>query len=594
VTEKPAAERDSPPAGREGGPPGGAEPTRNIRPWGAEPPPSDTESAAGPPDAPGPASLGGAPARPAQPAGAPSRSLSPLRGPVKILFVEANAFHDRPLQLNKEYRDIVDKLRASRHRGAFELLPPRLAARAEDLRSDLLEHEPHVVHFAGHGGEGAELMLLDERDRPAPVSTKALASLFRAVGGVRLVVFNACFSAEHAAAVGEIVGLAIGMRGEVSDRAARGFASAFYEALGYGRSVRAAFDLGVTAVEAASASQGAAPRLVERPGVDAAGLSFVGPPPWRRYGPALALALAPALALALAPAIARPPPPAPAPAGSSSGPSAKAARPESGAMVGIDGARIEIGATDRSARPPECEGGGGDEDCSSGACPGWGRRVEVAGFFLDATEVTNDDFARWLGGRRGDWHLAAGGSGVVLTNASPPVPLALAGDECGGLVADAGGVRARAGAERRPAACVTWQGANDYCRGRGKRLPTSAEWELAAKGPQGRPFPWGAERPTTEGVAFGGEAGPLAGPRDVASSVLDRTPEGVFDLGGNVAEWVGDDGGDGRKALRGGSWHSASACKLLGSGTALRPAKTYGKDLGFRCASDAPPARGRP
>lgn len=542
-----------------------------------------------------------------------TRSLDePRRRYVRILFVSANAAPDRSLQLDEEYRAIERELRAAEQGDAFRLIPC-LAARIEELRGHLIRYKPDVVHFAGRGDGG--LVFLDDARQPVSVRLDTLASIVRTgCDEVRLVIFNARFCAEQATAICQRVGLAVGLLGEGDDGAGAEFVGAFYRAICGGRSVRAAFDLGVESAGAKASGEAAC--LLERYDVRAEDTFFVEEPSASRRPSgrhevgavgrvrrleaalqartvALALALGASGVFALAPVsrlFSNPLPPvsllpsvatttAPAmplpPSGFEAG---------LGRSIAIKGARVDLGAADEASRPPECASAG--SDCGGAACPGRGRSVEVAGFSLDATEVTNEDFARWLEARAGTWHLATGD--VVLTNADPNAPLALAGGECnGGLFVEGGRVRVRPGHERRPIACVTWQGANDYCQALGKRLPSSAEWWVAAKGPESRPFPWGAGRPTSTGVAFGGETAGFVGPREVASSAIDRTPEGVFDLGGNVAEWVSDGGEAGRKASCGGSWQSTSVCNLLGSGIALRPAKTYGNDVGFRCARDA-------
>ena len=166
----------------------------------------------------------------------------------------------------------------------------------------------------------------------------------------------------------------------------------------------------------------------------------------------------------------------------------------------------------------------------------------------------------------------------------------LATEGCGGGLAITAEGRALASPDkaRWPAVCVTWHGANEYCRAQHKRLPLEAEWELAAKGREGRPFPWGADLPRQDGVAFDSRDGAAAHPGDVGSSPQDVSPEGVHDLGGNVAEWVEDGRGViDAKTIRGGSWGSRGPCHLLGSGCKrIRTDEhSYSKDVGFRCAS---------
>jgi len=178
------------------------------------------------------------------------------------------------------------------------------------------------------------------------------------------------------------------------------------------------------------------------------------------------------------------------------------------------------------------------------------RRVTLSPFFLDRLEVTNDQFARWLTTispklevREDDeshaprWVYLRGALLLDLDERSR------AGVE---RVAD-GTFRARGGDKHEPVSHITWDGALLYCKSRGKRLPTEAEWEFAARGHTARRFPWGDREPACDDVAWGrAEGKPCAsrslepGPIDVGTAPLDRTPEGVRDMGGNVMEWVQD------------------------------------------------------
>ena len=95
----------------------------------------------------------------------------------------------------------------------------------------------------------------------------------------------------------------------------------------------------------------------------------------------------------------------------------------------------------------------------------------------------------------------------------------------------------------QPAVGVTWAEADAYCRARGKRLPTEAEWERAARGASGRLFPWGDTLEVLGGVTCGECAPGGRTPEEPAatgSAATDVTPEGVADLGANAQEWVSD------------------------------------------------------
>jgi formylglycine-generating enzyme required for sulfatase activity len=177
------------------------------------------------------------------------------------------------------------------------------------------------------------------------------------------------------------------------------------------------------------------------------------------------------------------------------------------------------------------------------------REVTLSPFYLDEREATNEEVARWLAMMAPSIEMRVDDeykvprwvylSGVLLLDLLPPYA---------GIVRNAdGSFQARPGDEHEPVGQITWDGAALYCKGRGKRLPTEAEWEFAARGRTARRFPWGEQEPRCDEVAWGRNKGmPCApaslepGPLPVGTAALDRTPEGVRDLGGNVMEWVQD------------------------------------------------------
>ncbi|HET9958189.1 MAG TPA: bifunctional serine/threonine-protein kinase/formylglycine-generating enzyme family protein [Polyangiaceae bacterium] len=168
-----------------------------------------------------------------------------------------------------------------------------------------------------------------------------------------------------------------------------------------------------------------------------------------------------------------------------------------------------------------------------------------------------------------------------------------------------------------PINCVSWEMADRYCKVQGKRLPTEAEWEYAARGPDGRVYPWGDEPPTAqhlnacgkECAAWGRSHGAVLEPLYAADDGFPTTaPVGRFEAGrsrfgpydivGNVWEWVADyDGpytaedkqnptgpasGD-RRVIRGGGWNGSDKSWLRPSYRYAQAPEALSHGVGFRC-----------
>lgn len=188
---------------------------------------------------------------------------------IKVLFLAADPFRDRArLELEAEMRAVRNALQRGRARETLEI-ESHFGTRTRDLQFALLEYEPHIVHFSGHGGRDGVLYLADPQGNPRAVGKDALAKLFEALDGeVRAVVLNACHTHAIIEALRDTVDYAIGTNREISDERAIDFSRAFYTALAAGADVQKAFDLGVSQLELDGSDESSVPMLRKRFGAD--------------------------------------------------------------------------------------------------------------------------------------------------------------------------------------------------------------------------------------------------------------------------------------------------------------------------------------
>jgi hypothetical protein len=187
---------------------------------------------------------------------------------IKVLFLSANPLDTDLRQLNEEARQIDETLRVGSARDSFQLIT-HLAVRPSDLQELLLRHQPHIVHFSGHGSKTEEIILMDESGASHPVSKQALADLFKILkDNIRIVVLNSCYSKPQAEAISQIIDYTIGINKAIDDTAATAFAAAFYQGLSFGRSVKDAFELGRNVLDLKTIEGSDAPELLPREGVD--------------------------------------------------------------------------------------------------------------------------------------------------------------------------------------------------------------------------------------------------------------------------------------------------------------------------------------
>jgi len=280
-------------------------------------------------------------------------------------------------------------------------------------------------------------------------------------------------------------------------------------------------------------------------------------------------------------------------------------------MARIRGARFIIGSTQDEIENISAEiremGGSVPSELFYRETPE--RRVSVSDFFIDTHEVTQARYVDWLNSLsalRVEYGRQVYAGATLLVDLYPKFQV--------GITYVQGRFAVQKELRHHPVVQVTWDGAQQYCKTQGKRLPTEVEWELAARGIEGRHYPWGDQRPTCDSAVFdwrslsGLHCGePWKGTAAVASHEIDRTSEGVYDLGGNAAEWILDYYWEhyprcaeesclnpvlatpgpgpkqaGRRVVRGGSWYREfDAMRGAGRSQALQNGVT--SDLGFRC-----------
>ena len=183
---------------------------------------------------------------------------------IRILFLSANPGDKPQLKVIQEYNEIYDEFRSVRLRDQFELVQ-RHAVSIKDLQRILLEQEPQILHFSGHGSQESALIFQNEDGQSEEVSPNALAELFKILGkNIRCVVLNSCYSEKQAKAIAKHVDYVIGMVRAISDNAATKFAVYFYQALGFGKDIRDAFDLARSQLELSNIPEEETPKLLRK------------------------------------------------------------------------------------------------------------------------------------------------------------------------------------------------------------------------------------------------------------------------------------------------------------------------------------------
>lgn len=200
-----------------------------------------------------------------------------------------------------------------------------------------------------------------------------------------------------------------------------------------------------------------------------------------------------------------------------------------------------------------------------------GHSVNLGTFYIDKFEVTNTQYAQCV---------ADGGCEAPVDRGSKTRPVYYGDPQYADY----------------PVVNVSWYEAQTYCSWRGGKLPDETEWEKAARGDDGRPYPWGTNQPTCQLANFQPSSaceGDTLSAKDLSAGA---SPYDVYNLSGNVAEWVRDwfqpyPGGDPKtsqefgqsyRIIRGGAYFDGPNYIRVTTRRGLLPDASQGY-VGFRC-----------
>jgi formylglycine-generating enzyme required for sulfatase activity len=210
------------------------------------------------------------------------------------------------------------------------------------------------------------------------------------------------------------------------------------------------------------------------------------------------------------------------------------------------------------------------------------RTIHLDEFLIDRFEVTNHQYQQFV---------------VATGHRKPGLPSRYA--KSGGKMRGT----------NQPIVYVSWDDADEYCRWKGKRLPTEAEWEKAMRGTDGRLWPWG-DKEQPDGANWARVKDGYEVSARIGTFQIDKSPYGVMDGAGNVMEWVADwydetyyksspdrnppspEYGTYR-VLRGGSYTTTGADVRITSRSKMMP-DFRDETIGFRCASSASSGQEKP
>lgn len=193
-----------------------------------------------------------------------------------VLIVAASPLDQDRLSLNREIKKIKQALERSRNRDHWQI-ESNEATTVEDLRRALLDHNPTILHFSGHGEGSAGLCFEDDQGSTHPAQASALAKLLHHFKDkLKCVALNACYSTIQGDAIRQEINYVVGMRAAIDDESAAKFAVSFYDAIFAGTNFRVAFDLGCTAIDLHNLPGSDVPTFLVGPQNGGGGLAYTG------------------------------------------------------------------------------------------------------------------------------------------------------------------------------------------------------------------------------------------------------------------------------------------------------------------------------
>ena len=160
----------------------------------------------------------------------------------KVLFLAANPDGPSSLHLDREARDLQEKISRIKSPKVEVVVEFRWATKITDIQDALFDTKPNILHFSGHGSNGV-LCFEDQQGKVAPVQGRDIANLVKLTdGNIDCVVLNACFSDEISALLSEHVQAVIGCVDSIDDEAAISFSRALYRAISHGETYEKAFN----------------------------------------------------------------------------------------------------------------------------------------------------------------------------------------------------------------------------------------------------------------------------------------------------------------------------------------------------------------